>query len=114
MRSAPLAGAETAALEDELDAEVFPGQVRRIALGEDLELLAAAAERALGVRDLLFQRAVDGVVLEEMRQRFGIGDVVHRDEVEPAFVETCPKHVPTDAAEAIDADTHCHGVPPRG
>jgi hypothetical protein len=44
-----------------------------------------------------------------MRQRGGVGDVVHGDDVEPALAETGSEHVPTDTTEAVDADTHRHG-----
>ena len=55
-------------------------------------------------------RAVDGVVLEEMRERLGVGEVVDRDEVEvrDALLFRRPHHLPPDPAEAVDTNPNCH------
>src|SRR5215468_2462217 len=50
-------------------------------------------------RDVAAERAVDGVVLEQMRQRLVVGDVVHRDELEGALLEAGAEHVPADPSE---------------
>jgi hypothetical protein len=39
-----------------------------------------------------------------MRERLRIRDVVHGDELERALVEAGAEDVPSDAAEAVDAD----------
>ena len=58
--------------------------------------------------DLARERAVHGVVAEEVGERAGVGDVVHRDELERRLVQAGAEDVAPDAAEAVDADPECH------
>src|SRR5712691_6804716 len=57
--------------------------------------------------------AVDGIVLQEMRERLGVVDVVQRRELERLLLHEHrgPEHVAPDATEPVDPDTHCHGSP---
>ena len=49
-----------------------------------------------------------------MRERGGVGHVVDGDDLEiGATLEGRAQHAPSDAAEAIDADTSRHAVPLR-
>ena len=52
--------------------------------------------------------ALGGIVLEQMRQHLGVGQVVDRDD----FIAGSPEHLPesqtADAAEAVDCYFHCH------
>jgi hypothetical protein len=106
-------GEEPAALEDQLHAEVFPGELGRVALREHADLLPVDGEAVLVGLHVAREGAVHGVVLEEVGERPRVGDVVHRDELERALVEAGAEHVPADAAEAIDADADgCHGSRP--
>jgi hypothetical protein len=101
-------GEDAAALEDQVDAEALPGQLRRVALREHLDALAADDQRvALGLHVVL-QDPVDGVVLQEVRERLGVRDVVHGDELELRLAETGAEDVPTDTAEAVDAYADGH------
>ena len=52
-------GEEAGRLDDDVDAEVAPRQVRRVALGEDLDLLAADGDAVVGERDLGREAAQD-------------------------------------------------------
>src|SRR2546422_3254225 len=47
-------------------------------------------------------------VLQEMRERLGVGDVVHRHELERLLLHEHrgPEHVAPDATEPVDPDTH--------
>ena len=58
--------------------------------------------------DFLMQGSEHGVVLEQVRQGFRIGKIVHRDEFDVLPVEARPDDVPANAAEAINANFHCH------
>ena len=55
------------------------------------------------------EAAEDRVVLEQVGERLGVGQVVDGDEVEvgPGLVR-CPEEVAPDPAEAVDADLRCH------
>ena len=43
-----------------------------------------------------------------MRKSLGVGYVIDRNEVDIAAIERCPKDVPPDAPEAVDAYFDCH------
>ena len=105
------AGAETArGLEHQrVHAELAPGQVGRIGFAEDGDAPAVDDDRRLVGLDAPREGAVDAVVLEQMRERRGVGEVVERDpfDVGPAVVgraERCAAH----AAEAVDGDSNGH------
>jgi len=96
-------------LEHDVDAEVAPWQVRGVALGEHLHLLAARVDDAVAERDLAREGTERRVVLQEVRHRGGITEVVDRDDlyVRPERLLRA-EEVPPDAPEAIDANTNRH------
>jgi len=92
-----------------VDAEVAPGEVRGLALGEDADALAADGDRVAVVRDVVGEGAADRVVLEEMGERGVVRQVVDGHDLEVAALgQRGPEVVATDAAEAVDADLHAH------
>ncbi len=98
-------------LDDDVDAEVAPGQVRGVALGEHGDALAANRDRVTVVRDLFAQLSADGVVLEEVREGLVVGEIVHRHDLEVRTLRECRAEVvASDPAEAVDADLDSHGV----
>jgi hypothetical protein len=52
--------------------------------------------------------AEDGIVLEQVREGLGVGYVVDGDELDVLVVERGAHNVPSDAAEAVDADLDGH------
>jgi len=60
-------GEATGRLDDDVDAELAPREVRRVALFEDLDGLAVDGDGVSIVRDLGVEAAADGVVLEQLR-----------------------------------------------
>jgi hypothetical protein len=59
---------------------------------------------------------MDGIVLEQVAQRFRIGDVVDVDHVEfilEAILVDGPGDTPADPAKAVDTNSNRHGKPPR-
>ncbi len=102
-------GEEARRLEDDVDAEVPPRQCARIALGEDAYLLPGRLQDAVGELDLARERAERGVVAQEMRHRRSVADVVQRDDVEVGAERMLrTEEVPSDPAEAVDADANRH------
>ena len=95
---------ESAALEHQLHAERFPRQLAGIALGEHPDHSRADRDAVVLGTDLLAQRSVDRIVLQEMRERLRIGDVVDGDEVERLVTEAGAQDVAADAPEPVDAD----------
>src|SRR5262245_27499860 len=79
-------GKQAGAFEDDGDAERFPRELAGIAFAEygdvravDKQCLAIGAHGAL-------ERSVNRIVSQQVRERFGIGDVVDSDEFQVAVV----------------------------
>jgi hypothetical protein len=96
-------------LDDDVDAQLAPAEVGGVALGEDLDRLAVdddvvAIELHGGV-----ETARDGVVLEQVRKRLVVGEVVHRDDLKVAALrEGRTQVVATNATEPVDSDLYGH------
>ena len=101
-------GEEAGRFEDDVDAEVLPGQLGRVAHREHLELVAVDRDGVFSRFDLRVQVAEHRVVLEQVRQRRRVGEIVHRDEIDVLVAERGAHDVAADAAEAIDANLHSH------
>ena len=54
------------------------------------------------------QRAQHGVVLQQVRQRLGVGEIVDRYKLDIVPVQGRPDHIPANAAEPIDANFYSH------
>ena len=78
---------EAGRLEHHVHAEVAPGEIGRIAFGEELELLAGSVDDAVGEHDVT--RPVSYTHLRAERV-------------------LCAEEVAADPAEAVDADPGCH------
>ena len=93
----------------------FQRELRRVFLGDDLRRacrrtsmrrLRARVARVLGA-------AVDGVVVVEVRERLGVGEVVDGDDLEvfrQLALDERADDAATDAAEAVDGDLRGHGA----
>ncbi len=68
----------------------------------------ADADAVLGGGDLLFEVAEHGVVLQEVRQRLRVRDVVDGHEVDVLVAEAGAQDVAADAPEAVDSNFDCH------
>ena len=105
---------EAGRFDHDVDAQFAPGEGGRIALREDLEVRVADPQAVSFHLHVGFEVAEDGVVLEEVRQRFRVGDVVDRDELD---VRVRLRHrgahdVPPDPPEPVDTDPHTHRFSP--
>jgi len=104
--------------EYQIDAQIFPREFGGILLREDFNGVAVDHDGVSFGRDIAVVPAMDRVVLEKMGQRRGIGDVVHRHEVDVlgAHLLSRPHHVTPDPAEAVDPDldTHSSSLPTNG
>src|SRR3984885_3078786 len=88
-----------------LGADRRPVELGGIALGEHLDFLAVDGDEIVTGGDVVMQVAKNGVVLEQMRQGCGRGQIVDCDEFEIGFAKRSAKNV---AADAVDAYLHCH------
>src|SRR6266404_4318156 len=101
-------GEKTGGLDDDVRADRGPVDFGRIFRLENLEALPFHGDGAFGVRDGVRQVAEDGVVLQKVCERLGIGDVIDGDELNVLVVERGAHDVASDAAEAVDADLNGH------
>ena len=101
---------ETRGLDDDLGADVAPGESGGILLGRETDLLAVNDEiRALD-GDLVLEDAVDGVVLEHVREVIGIEEVVDADDLDVVreVLDRSAEDHATNAAEAVDTNLDSH------
>ena len=109
LRGVVALGEEAGGLDHHVGAHVAPRQCRRIALREHLQLVAVDDQAVVGEVDLALERAEDRVVLEQMRERLRVGDVVHTDPVDVRSARVRgAEDVAPDAAEAVDAGLQGH------
>src|SRR6266853_2152069 len=75
---------------------------------ENLETPPFHGDGLIGMRHVVGQIAEDGVVFQEVRESFGVGDVVDGHELNILVVERGAHDVATDAAETVDANLDGH------
>ena len=108
-------GEAAGGLDDDVGAELLPGQLRGVGLAGHADAPAVDDQRVVLDLDRAREDAVHGVVLEQMAQRPGVGEVVDRHELEVgALPQGRADDEPADAAEAVDAYTHTHLILPFG
>ena len=103
-------GEEAGAFERDVDAIGLVRQLGRVALGGDLDALAVDDQIVAVGLDLAREAPVDAVALEQPGVGLGVGEVVDRDQLEPAIgpLEDRARDQPADAAEAVDCNFgHC-------
>ncbi len=101
---------EAGRLDDDVDAEVFPGEVRRVGLLQHLQVLAVDEEVLAGHLDRSVEAPVGRVVLEEVSHRLQVADVVYGDDLElgGVLVANRLEDLAADAAEPVDSDFRGH------
>ena len=95
-------------LNDDLCADGSPVQLGGILLGEDLDLLAIDGDEIFAGGDFIFQVAQDRVVLEQVGQRRGAGQVVDGNKIDLLIAKRGAQNIAANAAEAIDSNFNCH------
>ena len=106
-------GEEAGRLDDDVDAQVAPRQVGRVALGEHLHRVAADLDALAVGGDVLGQLAQDAVVLQQVGEDLGAGEVVDRHDLDVlAAGRGGPPEVAADPAESVDAHADRHCRPP--
>jgi hypothetical protein len=102
-------GEEAGRLDDDVDTQLAPGKVGRVPLGERLDLLAVDRDAVVIEADVGIQDAAHGVVLQQVRKRLVVSEVVDRDDLEVCSLrESCAEVVASDTAEAVDTDLYRH------
>ena len=106
-------GEEAGGLNDNLNAELAPGQVGGVTLREHLDVLAVDDDALVIVGDLALEATRDRVVLQQVSEGLVVGEVVNGDDLDVrALLESGAEEVTANAAEAVDANAGGHYVPP--
>ena len=97
--SLSLAGVEAGALENDVDVKVAPRQVVGVGLLVDLDLLAVNGDGILASNDLVIASvvALRGVVLQQVSEHIGRGEVVDSDDLGALMTEHLTESQTTDA-----------------
>ena len=95
-------------LDHDVDAQLAPRQVLGIALGEHLDGLAVGHEAVFGDLDGLEGAAMDGIVLQQVRHRGDVAQVIDGDDLKLRVLRHRAVHQASDAAEPVDAYLRCH------
>src|SRR4029453_6162888 len=101
---------EARRLHHHLDSQLLPRQARRVALGEDLYVVAIRNQPLGRGAPPPPETAVVCVVLEEVGHNLPVSHVVDRDDVDPVRIVLAYRAVdlPADPSEAVDADSDRH------
>src|SRR5581483_11636476 len=91
-----------------LGADGVPGQRCRVFLLEDLDGLAVDRDAVASGGDLVGQVAQHGIVLEQMSQSLGFGQIVDRDELQVGILERSAQYVTADSSKTINTYFDCH------
>ena len=100
-------------LDDHLSSDGVPGQGSGIFFLENFYDLAVDRNTVGAGGDFVRQVAEDRVVLEQVGQSLGIGEIVHGDEVEVLVGERGAENVASDASKSINANFYGHGASKR-
>jgi hypothetical protein len=104
-------GEEPGRLDHDVRAQVTPGELGGVALGERLHGGAGHGDLVRGGLHLLRQAAQDAVVLQQVGERGVVGQVVDADDLDVrARGEHRPEEVAADTAEAVDANPDGHRI----
>jgi hypothetical protein len=107
-------GEQASALQHQVDPVVGVLQVGGALHRRDLDLLAVHHDPGGSGLHLGVEDAVHRVVLEQVRQRPGVGEVVDGDELQVllASLQRGANHAATDASETVDCDPRHVRRPP--
>ena len=105
-------GEDACALDDDIDAQVAPRQLARIAFGQHLDAVAVDDQIAVDDLDRAGELPVVAVILEEVGVGLHVGQVVDGNHVKLTTVlfKKGLVDLATDAAKTIDCNTRCHEI----
>ena len=84
------------------------GSFGRIFFLKTLKVLPSDRDAIVRRRDFVGQVAQNRVVLQQVSQRLGIGQVVDGHKFEVGIIERSAQHVAPNAAKAVNAYFNCH------
>ncbi len=101
-------GEETGRLEHDVDAQILPGQLGRVAQRQHFELVAVHGDAVGFGLDLRVQVAQHRVVLQQVGERVRAGQIVDCDEIDVLIAERGAHDVAADASEPVNANPDRH------
>ena len=105
-----LGGVETGALQHNVNADLAPGQILGVLLSIDLDGLAVDSDGILASLNLVSQSiaALSRVVLQQMSQHSGAGQVVDSNDLVALGVEHLTESQTADTAKTINSNFNRH------
>jgi hypothetical protein len=97
-------GEPAGGLDDHFGADAAPVDLGGILDGEDLQHIILNVDRVAVGLDVLLQGAEDRVVLQQVRERLRVGQVIGGHELDLRIRQGRAEHIPPDTAEAVDAN----------
>ena len=111
-----LGGENAGTFHRDIDAEVFPGQRRRVFHGGDLDRAVADADGIALHGDFAGEAAMHAVEAQEMRVGFDRPEIVDADhlDIRAAAFGDGAQDIAADAAEPVNGNPDCHVKLPSG
>ena len=99
----------TTRVPDDIDAQIAPRQLSRVANGHRFDLLAVDNQMLVIVFDLPLKTTVGAVVLEQSRKHFVVGQIIDRHDFElvRTSVQVAERQT-SDTTKTIDCYTNSH------
>ena len=105
-------GEESRGLHHDVDIELAPGQVAGVALGVDRDGLPVHDDGALTSFNRDRESASHGVILEQVRERLGVGQVIDGDDGDVVRAsKSSSKKASSDSTKAVDGNVDHGGCP---
>ena len=96
-------GEKTGRFQDNIDIQLLPREIPRVAFLEDLNFVTAHNDVLFVESDFAVEPAMDRVPFEEMSESFSVGEIIDCADVLDLFLRHRPQDVATDASEAVDS-----------
>src|SRR5262249_10472966 len=102
-------GKKTGRFDDDVNAQVFPWELRWLALFQDLDRLAVDGEFPFAGLDSSGESAVNAVIAKERGEMLGIGQVVDCDDIKgTGSLHHCAKNETAYTSKAINTHAKSH------
>ena len=110
-----LAGVEAGALQNDIDIQLAPRSILSILDSVDLDLLAIDNDGILGsldgvlvLTDLAAEGALSGIVLQQVSQHLGAGQVVDSDDLVTLSIKHLTESQTANTTKTIDSNSNSH------
>src|SRR6185503_9686187 len=95
-------------LDHDLSADRRPIDRGRIALRKNAKLVVPDLDAVFSSGYVLVQIAEHRIVLQQVRERFRVRQIVDSDEIDVRITDGVAINISSDASEAINTNLNCH------